>query len=353
MSAPGPILAVVLAFAVLAAFLAELHSLLRWNARAVLRCQLDMRLTEPGELVTLSYRLGNTAPWPLTTVSVTFRFDSAVEILEEDRTEGAGNDARSIYTVDTSLGPHRLCRGSVRLRFRERGYHALGRAYVETGDFLGLRTVIRAFDLPLSMVCTAKSVEDRAELEPLGGFLGDVSVRRFILEDPSMILGCREYSGVEPMKDISWLQTARTGRLMVKQHDYTVDTDVAVLVDVEAVKKPLAERCLSLVRTVCDELEQRRIPYVVLSNGDLHSGPKGSGRLHNFEIQRRIGMARFVRRLGFGHVLAHCVADSARRGYIVVAPGQSRELTAGLTRLRAASGMPICVLLGKEEETDA
>ena len=108
MSAPGPILAVVLAFAVLAAFLAELHSLLRWNARAVLRCQLDMRLTEPGELVTLSYRLGNTAPWPLTTVSVTFRFDSAVEILEE---RGVIGPARGAGPREILVDPETLLNG--------------------------------------------------------------------------------------------------------------------------------------------------------------------------------------------------------------------------------------------------
>ena len=353
MNGPGPFLAVLLACAVLAAGAAELHSLMRWNRRAVLRCQTDMRLTEPGEVVTLTYWLSNTAPWPLPSVSLAFLFDGAVEIREEGWLEQPTQRARNTYNVDTCLQPHQVLRGTVRISFRERGCHALGRAYVETGDFLGLHTEIRSFDIPITVVCTAKPVEDRAELEPLGGFLGDISVRRFILEDPSMLLGYRPYTGVEPMKAISWLQTARTGQLMVKQHDFTVDTDVAVLVDIEAVKKHLAERCFSLVRTVCDELEDRRIPYVVLSNGDLHLGRKGSGRVHSFELQRRIGMSRFIRRLGFGHLLAHCAADGARRGYIVVAPSRSPELNAGLVRLQAASGAPVCVLTGKEGEADA
>ncbi len=353
MSGPGPFLAVLLACTILVVGLAELHSLKKWNRRVVLQCQLDMRLTEPGEIATLSYRLSNTASWPLSFVSVSFLFDKAVEIREEGRDEAPGLRARNSYIVDTALRPRQACRGAIRLSLRERGSYTLGRVYLETGDLLGLRSVIRSFDLPISVVCTAGPAPEQPELETLGGFLGDVSVRRFILEDPGLILGYREYTGAEPMSAISWLQTARTGRLMVKQHDYTVDTDVAVLVDIEAVKKPLAERCLSLVRTVCDELERLQIPYVVLSNGDLRSGEKGVGRVHNFEIQRRIGVCRFVRYRGFRHLLASCAADGARKGYIVVAPARSEELTAGVRRLRAASGSRVCVLTGKEGEANA
>ena len=46
----------------------------------------------------------------------------------------------------------------------------------------------------------------------LSGFLGDVSVRRFIYEDPVLTTGFREYTGREPMKHISWTQSARGPR---------------------------------------------------------------------------------------------------------------------------------------------
>jgi hypothetical protein len=258
-----------------------------------------------------------------------------------------------MYTVDTFLLPHRVFRGTVHLSFRERGCHMPGRIYVETGDLLGLRTKLRSFDLPFSVICTAAPAEEQPELRPLGGFLGDISVRRFILEDPSILLGYREYTGYEPMKAISWLQTARTGHLMVKQHDFTVDTDVAVLVDLEACKKAVAERCLSLARTVCDELERLRIPYVVLSNGDLYARQKGVGRVHNFEIQRRIGLCRFLRRQAFPRLLSRCAAEGAGKGYIVIVPALCEEIEAGVRLLRSASGAQVCVLTGKEAEADA
>ena len=349
MNTPGPFLAVVLVCAVIAAAVAEIHSLRRWNASVKMDFRIDMRLTEPGEAATLTYQISSASRWPMPHVSVSFLFDKAVEVLE-DWEDGEENYTRNLYNVDTALRPRQACRGTIRISFRERGVHQLGRVFLETGDFLGLRSVIRAFDIPLTVICTAKRVDDQTQIEPMGGFLGDISVRRFILEDPSMILGYREYTGVEPMKSISWLQTARTGKLMVKQHDFTVDTDVAILVDVEAVKKAQAEHCLSLVRSVCDELERRQIPYVIVSNGDLQFREKGVGRSHCFELQRRIGVCRYVRRLGFRHVLAACAADGARKGYIVAAPLLTEEITAGVRRLRAATGTQVCVLTGKEEE---
>ena len=350
---PGTIFICGLIGAVLTAAVLELWSRKAWNRRIVLKCGLDMHPTEPGELMTFTYRIGSTAFWPIPSVSVSFHFLNAIELREEDGEAEADGQPRTVFSRETSLLPHRVLRGTVRISCRERGVHSLGRIYVETGDFLGLRPVVRAFDIPLSVICTAAPVEERVEVQPLGGFLGDVSVRRFILEDPSMILGYREYTGAEPMKSISWLQTARTGRLMVKKHDFTVDTDVAVLLDVEACHQAEAERCLSLVRTVCDALERRQIPYTVLSNGDLQSRQKGVGRAHCFEIQRRIGVSRFVRRLGFSHILALCAADSSGRGYILIAPKLTEEIRAGLGRLRKASGGRVLVLTGKGADGDA
>ena len=38
----------------------------------------------------------------------------------------------------------------------------------------------------------------------LGGMIGDISVNRFIFEDPMLTIGFSDYTGREPMRDISW-----------------------------------------------------------------------------------------------------------------------------------------------------
>ncbi len=336
---------------------AEILSLTADSRRVVLRCETDMRLTEPGEAVTLSYRVRNTAFWPLFFVGFSFRFDDGVEVLEDEawkEKHRIGGLLGRTYSFDAMLPPHRSLRGRIRLCFRDRGLHSLGKVYVETGDFLGFRSRVCSFDIPGRIVCTAAPLPDVPALKPLGGFLGDISVRRFLLEDPSLVLGYRDYTGSEPMKAISWAQTARNGRLMVKNHDFTVDLDVAVLVDLEYCRKPVAERCLSLLRTVCDRLEAAQIPYAVCSNGDLFETEKGVGRKHSFEIQRRIGLSRFVRYRRFEELAARWAAGGlGRRGWIVVTPRADADLRSSLERLLAARDTRLCLLSGEEAAEDA
>ena len=352
---PQSLITVIIVSLLAGAVAAEVLSLTRNNRHVAVRCEVDMRLTEPDEVVTMTYRIRNTAFWPMPFVSFSLLFDDSVEIREEEDWKKAHHvDSLfgKMYSFDVCLLPRRVLRGSVRFSFRERGLHSLGQVYVETGDFLGLRSSVRSFEIPGRLICTARPLPEAPEIQPLGGFLGDVSVRRFILEDPSLVLGYRDYTGAEPMKRISWTQTARTGRLMVKQHDFTVDADVAVLVDVEACKKPSAERCLSLTRTVCDRLEAVQVPYAVLSNGDLFETEKGVGRMHSFEVQRRIGLSRFVRYRRFDELVSQCVrAGLGRRAWIVVAPQVDEALAAALNRLQLASDTRICLLTG-EEATD-
>ena len=56
-------------------------------------------------------------------------------------------------------------------------------------------------------------------------------MNRFIMEDPVLRLGYRDYTGREPIKQISWTQTARMGRMMVSCQDYTVERTVTVMLN--------------------------------------------------------------------------------------------------------------------------
>ena len=343
---------IILLFILAALILLEILSLKLNLDRVFFRCEVDMDLTEPDEIVTLSYRLRNTAPWPMMFVSFTFSFGDEVEVRESEEWRlryGSQSVLGETYTIDTYLLPRSTYKGRIRFSIKRRGRHELGKVYIETGDFLGLTSRTASFRLDRSVVCTAKACEDEPELSALGGMLGEISVRRFICEDPSLVLGYREYTGTEPLKSISWTQTAKTGQLTVKKHDFTVDNDVAVFVNIEHTERAVVERCLSLVRTACDSLEAAKIPYALYSNGDLFETAKGVGRTHCFEIQRRIGVASFVRYMPFSRVVERSLGGSlGKAGCIVITPTMTEDTERLLRRLSENSGAPACVLIGKE-----
>lgn len=68
---------------------------------------------------------------------------------------------------------------------------------------------------------------------PSHSWQGDRVVRRWILEDPFVRAGVREYTPSDPMKNINWKASARFGELYVNQYDPTAQHTLMVLLNVD------------------------------------------------------------------------------------------------------------------------
>lgn len=297
---------------------------------------VDTTLVEPDEIVTLRYSVSNPYPLPRLFVGFTLFFDPDVKVREDEafcRSHVQASDMGARVDYRFFLGAHRAFTGKVRFSVSRRGLRELGRYFVETGEFLGLFPIVNSDPIDKKIVCTAeKCAVD--ELAFPGGELGDLSARRFILDDPTMLLGYREYTGREPMKQISWKQTAKVGRLMVRQNDYTTDRVAVVVVDVDGAQRQRMEECLKLVRTVIEQLEAAKVPYALMSNGDLLSLPEGIGREHLFFLLRRLGLSRLTRFNTFGSLVERCVRlKRSNCSYIVIAPAVGAERKAWIDYL--------------------
>ena len=342
----------VLVFALITIGVLEILSRREDVRRLRVEFSADMDLVEPGEIITLRYTVLNTSRLPMLYVGFGLQLDDAVAVREDDEWM-AKHVSRSFTGTNVDfrfyLLPRRRFSGKVRLSLKKRGVVDLGRCYLETDDLLGLGSTVRSQEIGIKVICTSP----RAPLEEvttLGGFLGNISVRRFIHEDPSMLLGYRDYTGREPMKQISWFQTAKAGRLTVRVFDHTVEQNVTLVVNMEAAPPRVSEQCLALTRTVCEQLEDRKIPYALYSNGDLQSLREGLGRGHLFFVLRRIGLSRLAGYRSFSDLVNHCI--SHRRGadsYIVITPALSAAGEQALRRLQSFTDARLCVLYGEEK----
>lgn len=316
---------------------------------------MDMLMSEPGEQITVSYQVTNTGKLPVLYLGLSFSFDQGVTICEDQKwLERHVTRSFTGISVDRSLFlmPYKCIRGRFHISLDKRGIYRLGRCYLEAGDILGLRTAVTTIEGAKTIVCTAALAENDPEVEVLGGFLGDISVRRFIMEDPSLLVGYKEYTGVEPMKKISWIQSAKTGKLMVKQNDFTLDTDVAIAVNLERSNaSPVdLERCLELARTACEKLEEMKIPYAFISNGDLRDLQQGFGRSHLSAILRNIGLSAPACYKSFDSLIDKCIAGNRNnRSYILVTPYLDDQDRKALARLQSVSDHEVCVLYGGKQ----
>ncbi|MCL2566240.1 MAG: DUF58 domain-containing protein [Defluviitaleaceae bacterium] len=152
----------------------------------------------------------------------------------------------------------------------ERGRYIFQGAYLRGGDFMGFNDQLKKYSILREVVVYPKTVPTGDIEIVMGGIMGDISVRRLVMEDPILVVGFREYSGREPMKAISWNHSARVGKLMVKQFDHTIDPAISVVLDVEGKglegdgdKKEFA---FSAARTVCQSLEDKGMKYDFLTN---------------------------------------------------------------------------------------
>ncbi|NHN30573.1 DUF58 domain-containing protein [Paenibacillus agricola] len=120
-----------------------------------------------------------------------------------------------------------------RILCSKRGCYRLNTASLTCGDILGVykNTIKIALNVELLVYPRPADLEDFTM--PSHSWQGDISVRRWIVEDPFMISGAREYRYGDPLKGVNWKATARSGKLQVHQLDYTADHRLMILLNVE------------------------------------------------------------------------------------------------------------------------
>ena len=290
-----------------------------------------------------------------------------IEILDAQLERYAANSYTDLYTT-LYLAPHQRVERRLTASLPARGRYFFRGATLLAGDFLGLSQVEDDYPVDQELVVLPARARLPRLDEVLGGFLGERSAQRFILEDPVLTLGYREYTGREPMKSISWSQSAHTGRLMVKKYDFTTEVSCTVVLNVECARDmddphQAVETCFSVARTVCEALEEKKIQYDFYTNaaaagavGLWSQVNEGLGKPHLAAILEGLGRATYQVTQPFADTLEHARHTAgAGRGYVVITPGVLPAHQAGLRRLRELRGGSVLVLtpseLGREAVT--
>ncbi len=313
----------------------------------------DLKLAEPGELIKLRYYVYNNGKLPVFFLGVTFSFDDTVKIEKSSTGTVATTFLGKSCSKNFFLMPGANAKGTIEFSLASRGIHKIGLHYLEAGDFLGLSSYVQSYEPQLNIVCTAKLSERDPEVKVRGGLTGDIAVRRFILEDPNLVAGYREYSGTEPLKRISWLQTAKKGNLMVKVNDYTIDVNVTVALNMEktgSTDKEI-EKGLELTRSVCETLEDLKIPYTFITNGDILSLEKGLGRKHLLALLRGLGLSKCACYEGFAALAEKCMENASENsGCIIITSELTADGEKALERLKVSSSGQVLVLRTETED---
>ena len=259
------------------------------------------------------------------------------------------------FSFTTFITPHTWRQRNLLASISKRGRYLFTSAYLSGGDFLGLNADRQSFNVFNEIVVYPKESDALNIQEVMGGFLGDLSVRRFIIEDPVLTAGFREYTGREPMKAISWTQSARTGSIMVKNYDYTVEQSATVLLNVELEDKFIKENdlnerienCYSITHTVCKILEERRIKYDFYTNATTQGAlgnwsyiAEGLGKRHFFTILEGLGRSSYKSREPFASTIKR-IGSGERRSLIIISPTEREHVLTYLNKESAGRALII------------
>ncbi len=166
------------------------------------------------------------------------------------------------YCSQFTLMPYQQIKRRHRVRFLHRGSYNLGSASLTAGDILGLYKYRRLQELDVPVLVYPQLIDDRDLPMPMSNHLQQITRQPQLLQDPFLIRGIRSYQPGDPVRDIHWAATARTGEVQIRVHDYSARAKLLVVLNAQILEKqwddrlpeehtPRIEYGISLAATAC------------------------------------------------------------------------------------------------------
>ncbi|MBU9722051.1 MULTISPECIES: DUF58 domain-containing protein [Bacillaceae] len=220
-----------------------------------------------------------------------------------------------------------------KLTCRKRGYYQLRTASISVGDPFGIDQKSKTVNLNSDLIVYPKLLPIDNILLPTNSWQGDIIVRRWIMDDPFVFAGVRDYTYGDTMKSVNWSATARTGRLQVSKNDYTADHKIMIYLNFDETEdiwksikdEDLFEKGISYAASIAEYTISKGIPTGFGCNAYIDDplerlkkrkdsirieGKNGKG--HLMYILETMAMLRIDRSMNFNHFLQEDVERKRR-----------------------------------------
>ena len=241
---------VLLVIVILVALALQRYSVWRAeNCRDIrYECRPSVRACEPGDVFLVFSNVKNVGRYPSPTLRIEERFPKKLNVLEAEEydVKVLTNDHR-IYNSTVIVRGRQQVKRFLRASISERGEYHFSFAEMYAGDFLGLNEFEFLRTNDHTIVIYPARIENGDLLKAFTNAVDEIAMKKLLLEDPISVCGYRDYTGREPMRRISWTQSAIRNELIVKNYD------------------PVWQYSLTIV-------EERMIGYRLITNANITSG---------------------------------------------------------------------------------
>lgn len=193
----------------------------------------------PGEEAELVEIVRNDSPCVIPWLLVESRVSRYLRLGKQDNLHVSGD---THYCSQFTLLPYQQIKRRHRVRFLHRGSYNLGNASLTAGDILGFCKYRRFQELDVPVLVYPPLIDEGDLPLPMSNHLQEVTRRPQLLQDPFLIRGIRVYQPGDPVRDIHWAATARTGQVQVRLHDYSARTKLLVVLNAQLQEKQWDDR---------------------------------------------------------------------------------------------------------------
>lgn len=319
-------------------------------------CKPSVRACEPGDVFLVHSNISNTDRHATAALYIEEHFPRELKVLEAEKHNVAVvRNGWRLYRSSVIIGARKQVKRYLRASIDRRGEYCFSYAEFLAGDFLGLREYYYRKENDARIVIYPKRIENEVFLQSFSSVADEIARSRQLLEDPISVCGYDPYTGREPMRAISWTQSAVRNELIVKRFDPVWQRSVRIVLDLQYhgefdYHHERQELCFSIARTVCEALERRQIGYRLITNASLSDGissfrSEGDMGGSYRKILYTLGIAQTRAVCSLKEIMHAACADAARQALIVlVATRQDEDVSLELARAKARAGVQIVTL---------
>ena len=159
------------------------------------------------------------------------------------------------------------------LHCRRRGYYQLGPLALWAGDLFGTAQEMQQRDERRPITVYPKIVPLRQVSLPSQSPFGELRSRQRIFEDPTRVIGVRDYTTSDSLRHIDWKTSASVGRLQVKNYEPAISLETAIFLNLNSAeydprsRTEASELAIVVAASLANHLVEKRQRVGLTTNG--------------------------------------------------------------------------------------
>jgi len=210
-----------------------------------------------------------------------------------------------------------------------------------SGGLLGANIISVPFRVNASIMVYPAIVDIDEMFTPVNLMQSETVVKRWIVEDPFVVAGAREYAPGDPLNRIHWPSSAKTGNLMVKNNEFTSKRSQMVLLNMQSklyeqsnvINKEKAELNIKVAATLFDRALADGTPVSFATNGctaadvrNLIITGEGADREHILELFEILARLKMKSVKNFEDLLEEVKAGLINTEVVIITAYLSKEI---------------------------